>query len=296
MNHDVHFNGAGEKLPRVEQAWSIQHLDERTARDNVDTIKGIASILKEYKQIRCTVHGETGAAKAVPKQLADYLRADPTRDVRKCMDALAKFRAQACLDALCSYGVPRDQLLLSSQGMGGHVRVDFIPEGYVEGEVEPEPAYKPVQEFVYKTDPAESQRCKALEEDKRRLLLEIQDLKRQLAAKRPEVVDDSRWRAAEAEVARLRRENERLLSELEAERAKARSIEERVRAEVERRLHEERRNERERAMAAEDELHRIRPEFERLIEENFRLKGVRRCRWRRRENALPTRLMLALAS
>jgi len=27
VDHDVHFNGAGEELPSTDQAWSINHLD-----------------------------------------------------------------------------------------------------------------------------------------------------------------------------------------------------------------------------------------------------------------------------
>ena len=57
--HDVLFNGAGEDgLPNVQQAWSIDHLDDGQRKANRATLRGIATILKDYKMIRCEVHGD----------------------------------------------------------------------------------------------------------------------------------------------------------------------------------------------------------------------------------------------
>lgn len=128
--HDVLFNGAGEDgLPNVQQAWSIDHLDDGQRKANRATLRGIATILKDYKMIRCEVHGETGAAHSAPKPLARHLSLHPEFDVRTCMDALARARAQACVDALISMGVPPRQLFLTFDGMGGRIAVDFRPEG-----------------------------------------------------------------------------------------------------------------------------------------------------------------------
>lgn len=98
--NDVHFNGAGQDdLPSIAQAWSINHLDPRMRRANVDTLKGIAGILLDYPTMRCTVHGETGAANTAPQKLADHLGMHPVRNVRECMSHLAENRAIACAPA-----------------------------------------------------------------------------------------------------------------------------------------------------------------------------------------------------
>ena len=130
VDNDVYFDRAEPRLLWIEQAWSIDSLDEPTRMYNRNTIHGIATILKDYPMLRCTVHGETGRANVAPTTLADYLHLDPVTDVHQCMDALARMRAEACLEALVAEGVPREQLLISSLGMGGRIRVDFIPEGY----------------------------------------------------------------------------------------------------------------------------------------------------------------------
>ena len=128
QTHDVHFNGAGEDgLRSVAQTWSIDHSDESVRRSNAETIRGIASILKEHPSIACEVHGETGAARSAPDPLAAHFGLDPVGDCSIIMDKLARYRAQAVLDALIAEGVPRAQLELSYLGMGGGVKVDFIP-------------------------------------------------------------------------------------------------------------------------------------------------------------------------
>jgi hypothetical protein len=135
--HDVCFNGAGEEgLPNVEQSWSVDHLDASQRKANRMTLRGIAAILKDYKMIRCEVHGETGAAHSAPKPLARHLGLHPEFDVKSCMNALARARAQACVDALISMGVPPRQLFLTFDGMGGRIAVDFRPEGKLPTEPE----------------------------------------------------------------------------------------------------------------------------------------------------------------
>ena len=62
QSNDVVFDGAGDtELAHLPQAWDIKHSDANRRKRNMDTLAGIASILKEYPGIRCTVHGETGA-------------------------------------------------------------------------------------------------------------------------------------------------------------------------------------------------------------------------------------------
>ena len=119
VDNTIHFNGAGDRaLPRVEQAWAIEHLDERAKAHNRNTIRGIADILKDYPGLKCTVHGETGRASSAPQPLADHLGLDPTTDLHRCMEVLARRRAEACLEALVMEDVPREQLVISSKGMG----------------------------------------------------------------------------------------------------------------------------------------------------------------------------------
>ena len=139
----VEFNGAGENdLPSVSQAWDMNHLDREQQRVNKETLRGIASILKDYRSIRCEVHGETGAAHSAPRLLARFLQLHHEHDVKSCMDALARARAQACCNALISMGVPPQQLFLTFTGMGGRVAVDFKPTGSLPV---PEPHIVPTQ-------------------------------------------------------------------------------------------------------------------------------------------------------
>ena len=115
----------------LEQAWDIEHTEEGARRHNRNAIRGIANILKDYPMLRCTVHGETGKANSAPTPLADFLRLNAISDVHECMDKLARLRAEACLEALVEEGCPREQLTATSLGMGGRIRVDFIPEGTI---------------------------------------------------------------------------------------------------------------------------------------------------------------------
>ena len=126
----VTFNGAGEsRLRNVMQAWSLDHTDDSKAEMNREAIRGIAGILKQYPTLRCEVHGETGIATSSPEPLARHLGLHAEDDVSDIMVALARFRAQACLDALVDEGVPEGQLFVSATGMGGDVGVHFLPKG-----------------------------------------------------------------------------------------------------------------------------------------------------------------------
>ena len=52
----VVFNGAGEDgLPSVSQAWSVRHLDEDRATANLETLGGVARIMKDYPGLKCKV-------------------------------------------------------------------------------------------------------------------------------------------------------------------------------------------------------------------------------------------------
>ena len=90
----VDFNGAGEGH-RVEQAWSIDHLDATKRGKNWATIRGVAAILKQYPDVKCQLHSETGAADTAPLPLAEHLHLDYVSDVQQIMDRLAESRAQA---------------------------------------------------------------------------------------------------------------------------------------------------------------------------------------------------------
>ena len=126
--NEIVFNGAGEpSLPHVSQAWSVQHTSAAYERKNRVTIEGIARILQRFPLIACEVHGETGKAQSAPPNLAEHLHMDPIREVGAIMDALAKARAQSCIDALIDAGVPASRLLLTATGMGGMAGVDFRP-------------------------------------------------------------------------------------------------------------------------------------------------------------------------
>ena len=73
------------------------------------------------------MHGETGAARSSPEQLAAHLGLNPVEDVSVIMETLARYRAHACLEALVAEGVPHSQLSVRATGMGAAPRVDFIP-------------------------------------------------------------------------------------------------------------------------------------------------------------------------
>ena len=141
-DHDVHFVGMAAAR-RAEEAWSVDHPEPAVAQANHETLRGIAAILQRFPALTCRVHGETGMARSAPAKLATFLGLHPVADVHACMDALAKYRASACLEALVEHGVPRAQLTVSSLGMGGRVRVDFIPE-----ESSPSSAVAPPAPFV----------------------------------------------------------------------------------------------------------------------------------------------------
>ena len=126
--HEVVFNGAGEDLTNVAQSWSVKHTKPLRARKNTETIRGVAAILRQYPDLKCEVHGETGKARSAPPKLASHLRiSDPVKDVAKAMDVLAQKRAEACLDALVAEGIPEEQLFLTYKGMGGQSHADFVP-------------------------------------------------------------------------------------------------------------------------------------------------------------------------
>ena len=122
----VHFNGAGEQLTRAEQAWSIKHTDPTVARSNWETLAGVARIMLDNSQCALEVHGETGDAKAAPRQLAAYLDMNRTTRVRHLMDRLAEYRAQACLEALVELGVERERLFVTFSGLGSNMAVQFV--------------------------------------------------------------------------------------------------------------------------------------------------------------------------
>ena len=84
------------------------------------------------------------------------------------MDHLAESRAKACVDTLVAMGVERSRLRVTFEGMGGHVRVDFIPGGPMLSSHIPSTA-----EYV-----RDDSRERRLEDDKRQLYLEIERLKR----------------------------------------------------------------------------------------------------------------------
>lgn len=259
--NSVTFNGAGDQgLGGIEQAWSVSHLDAATRRANEDTLKGVAGILLDYPTLRCTVHGETGAANRAPQALASHLGVDATRDVKRCMDFLAQQRAQSCLDVLVGAGVERQQLTVSYDGMGGDVKVDFIPEGAILPEHQPQPVPTPMSSVA----PAPCPRCPQHEDDKRRLQAEVEALRQKLtlavAKGGSDAADEQRRRAdaLQTEVEQLRAQLTRCVDALNAERA-----------EGERRA----RDESHRYASLQYEFDQERREASRLLDENRRLKA-----------------------
>ena len=119
-DHDILFDRADVLLSDIKQAWNVRTLSMTTAKENLKTLTMIACILKQYPTLRCTVHGESGAAATniAPRKLAAYLSLDSAKDVRECMERLASFRAQACVEELVVQGVPRDSLRTSWLGEG----------------------------------------------------------------------------------------------------------------------------------------------------------------------------------
>ena len=125
--HRVTFNGAGENLPKIEQAWSIDHIDTGIANSNRETLQGLARILIENDQCALEVHGETGDAQHAPAKLAAYLHMNRTSQVKDIMDRLAEYRAEACLEALVDLGVERERLFVTYSGLGAATAVHFLP-------------------------------------------------------------------------------------------------------------------------------------------------------------------------
>lgn len=65
----------------------------------------------------------TGCEGVLPPGRLPTARSRPRRPL-----ALDVCSGRRCRDALVAHGVAREQLMISFEGMGGHVRVDFIPE------------------------------------------------------------------------------------------------------------------------------------------------------------------------
>jgi hypothetical protein len=59
-------------------AW---HTNPSKSRANQQTLRGVASILKEHPGVRCEVHGETGRANSAPAALAAHLGMHPVDEV-----------------------------------------------------------------------------------------------------------------------------------------------------------------------------------------------------------------------
>ena len=89
-----------DALPHAQQAWSIDHIDPAIGRANHHMLTRIAEIMLENDQCALEIHGETGDAKAAPRQLVAYLDMNRTSQVREIMDRLAEYRAQECMKAL----------------------------------------------------------------------------------------------------------------------------------------------------------------------------------------------------
>ena len=155
LKNTVVFDGAGEEklASNISQAWNADTLDDNQRRANDETLRNLVNIINKYPQIRCKVHGETGAAISAPKPLADYLKLHEVEDVAECMDFLARRRAEACVAKLYAMGVPSRNLFATWDGMGGHIRVTFEAEGDVETPEEaPAPMLPPPPEPLLHRD------------------------------------------------------------------------------------------------------------------------------------------------
>ena len=123
------FNGAGEDgLPSVAQAWSVDHTDANTRQANRATLERIGRVLHDYKQLRFTVHGETGLAHSAPLRLAAHLGLDAVKDVDAIMETLARRRAQSCLEALVTEERPSNKGGGNNSGGGASADLPDVAE------------------------------------------------------------------------------------------------------------------------------------------------------------------------
>ncbi|KAL1508415.1 hypothetical protein AB1Y20_004524 [Prymnesium parvum] len=128
LNREIFFNGAREAgLPSISQAWNVNHLDQDKCKQNLETLRGLANILLDYKDLKCRVHGDTGDAEEAPRGLAEHFKLHHQRNVQEIMDLLARKRAESCRQALIQLGVPASQLFVTAKGRGGHLSVRFLP-------------------------------------------------------------------------------------------------------------------------------------------------------------------------
>ena len=74
----IEFVGAGEQrlVGRVERAWSLEHLDEGQKVMNEEVIRSIASILKEYRTVKCRVHGAASPRATVQRAIRRWYGTD----------------------------------------------------------------------------------------------------------------------------------------------------------------------------------------------------------------------------
>ena len=84
--------------------------------------------MKKHPYLTWEVHGSTGliTQDGLSWQLTKH---HGVNDARKIMDLLAKDRANACLTALATRGVPRSKLYPTGNGGEGGISVTFIPQG-----------------------------------------------------------------------------------------------------------------------------------------------------------------------
>ena len=114
--HEVVFNGERDNIPEyalgAAQTWSVTHLDPKRTKSNLETLDGIAKIMRQYPEICCDVFGmaRSFAEGKADVHLAKAFGLHPAADSDKIHRALALHRAQACVDALVHRGIGAKRL------------------------------------------------------------------------------------------------------------------------------------------------------------------------------------------
>ena len=127
----VEFNGARELGTKessrgISQAWSMEHLDEGKRAHNDDILHQVANVLRQHPELVCDIHGTTTAPRYCDPDLAKHFRLDPAIQMQEVMDALARERATACMEALVGRGVDARRMRVTFKGCSGESRVHFI--------------------------------------------------------------------------------------------------------------------------------------------------------------------------
>jgi Ca2+-binding EF-hand superfamily protein len=127
----VEFDCASEAATKssplgIRQGWSVEHLDASKRRENREVLDRVALILRRSPELVCEVHGMTTTPQSCDPDLARHFGLELEGNLAAVMDALARERAAACLEALVGRGVERGRLRVTYKGSSGESCVHFI--------------------------------------------------------------------------------------------------------------------------------------------------------------------------